>query len=720
MHFRTAARPVRLGHLIRLIGVRSERGRRTLRCALIALLLTTSWLSPAAARQGLPDSTALPLRPILVRVPTSPAALGAPRPIATLSGRELGGRAGVFLEDAVQALPGVQIQNRFNFAVGERLAVRGFGGRAQFGVRGVRVLVDGVPATVADGQTTLDHLDIATIGRVEALRGPGASLYGNAAGGVLHFESREPSLQRIRPEVTSVYGSDGLQQHRATLTGTAKKVGYLISAARLEYEGFRRDSIANNGSTYGAATRNSVNANVRVRIGAGQLRTTLNWVDLESESPGSLTAGLLAVGDRQALSNNIRQHAGKNVDQGQLGISWDAHLGAVRTQIAGYGLVRDVVNPIATDIIHVDRKGWGARALVEVPGTLLGRRFSAGGGIEVDAQKDDRQNFQNMAGGQGPLRLEQLENVRGMGAFAHFRLEFAAAADVSAGLRFDRTRFTAEDRLVTPTNPDDSGERDMDAVSPSFGFTVRPHRGLELFGSLTTSFETPSTTELTNRPNGAGGFNPDLEPQRGTTLEAGVRAQLSDITTFELSAHRSALRDELVPFEVPGFAGRTFFSNAGESTHRGFEASLRAAPYRDITARIAYLYLDARFDSYSRGTLVFDGNRIPGMAPHQLDVVTRWAPRHWYAELRGLYRDGVPVDDANSAEAAPFFALDARLGSTGVRLGRLELAPLAGVSNVFDRTYVAAVTVNAVQGRFFEPGPGRTFYFGLQAAHVGR
>ncbi|HSJ26527.1 MAG TPA: TonB-dependent receptor plug domain-containing protein, partial [Longimicrobiales bacterium] len=172
---------------------------------------------PLAGQEPAREDTLVVHRPLLVRVPGPAFALGAPRPIATLTEEQLsGGRAGVFLEEAVNALPGVQIQNRYNFAVGERLAVRGYGGRAQFGVRGVRVMVDGVPATVADGQTTLDHLDVATLGRVEALRGPAASLYGNAAGGVLHFETRAPAEVPFRPELFTLSGSDGLLQLRGT------------------------------------------------------------------------------------------------------------------------------------------------------------------------------------------------------------------------------------------------------------------------------------------------------------------------------------------------------------------------------------------------------------------------------------------------------------------------------------------------------------------------
>jgi iron complex outermembrane recepter protein len=659
-------------------------------------------------------------RPLLVRVPGQAFALGAPRPIAALSGEELTtGRAAVFLEEVVAALPGVQIQNRYNFAVGERLAVRGYGGRAQFGVRGVRVLVDGIPATVADGQTTLDHLDVATLGRVEAMRGPGASLYGNAAGGVIHFETRLPAAERIRPELYAMSGSDGLLQLRGTASGSSGEFGYLVSAARIQYDGFRRNPVADDGARYGGADRNSVNATLHLPGGPGRLRATLNWVDLAAENPGSLSQALLDEGDRQAFANNVRQGTRKDVHQTQAGLSWDGSLGQARGEAAAYGVLRSVDNPIPSDVIFVDRAGFGGRALLEAPFAIGTLPFAAGGGVELDVQRDDRQNYANVQGERGALRLDQFERVRGAGAFGYVRAAVGAPADITAGIRYDHFDFSVSDRFAAGGAPDNSGARTMDAVSPSLGLVVRPARAAELFASVSASFETPTTTELANRPDGAGGFNMGLEPTRGTTVEAGLRALLAPGVALELTAHRTALTDELVPFEVQGVAGRTFFSNAGRSRHQGFEVALAAQGFRGLSGRAAWSWLDATFLEYSRGGTVFDGNRIPGMARYTADAVVRWAPAAGFVETRAQRRGPVPVDDANSGVAPAYTLLDLRGGTRATRMGGVELAPVAGINNLLDRRYVAAVTVNAFGGRFFEPGPARSFYLGLRVAAAG-
>jgi iron complex outermembrane recepter protein len=690
--------------------------RNTLLLSWVAVAVVALPIAAEAQTEPLPTDTVerVAHRPLLVRVPGPAFALGAPRPIAALAGDELSaGRAAVFLEEAVNALPGVQIQNRYNFAVGERLAVRGYGGRAQFGVRGLRVMVDGIPATVADGQTTLDHLDVGTLGRVEAMRGPGASLYGNAAGGVLHLETRAPAEQAFRPELFTMSGSDGLLQLRATASGRTDSFGYLVSAARVEYDGFRRNPLEEQG-TYGAAQRNSINATLHLPGGPGRLRATLNWLDLAAENPGSLSQALLDEGDRQAFANNVRQLTRKDVQQSQLGISWEGPLRGARAEIAGYGVLRTVDNPIPSDIVFVDRTGFGGRALLEAPAQVAGVRLAAGGGVELDVQRDDRQNYANAQGQRGVLRLDQFERVRGAGLFGYLRAALSPVADVTAGARYDHFDFSVTDRFVSATDPDDSGARSMDALSPSIGVTIRPAERVELFGTVSRSFETPTTTELANRPEGAGGFNPTLQPTRGTTVEAGVRSLLGPALSLELTAHHTALQDELVPFEVQGVPGRVFFSNAGRSTHQGFEVAANAVGPAGLSARAAYGYLDARFVTYSRGGNVFDGNRIPGVAPHSLDAVARWAPAIWYAEVRGQYRGAVPADDANNSEAASYSLFDLRGGTGPLRIGGFDLAPVAGINNLLDTRYVAAVAVNAFGGRFFEPGPARSVYVGLR------
>ena len=652
--------------------------------------------------------------PVMVRVLRSAVGTGTPHSVSVAAGDELTrGSSGAFLEEALRAVPGIQIQNRFNLSVGERVAIRGFGSRAQFGVRGIRVLVDGIPATLPDGQATIDHLDLSGLGRVEILRGPSAALYGNAAGGVLHFRTLDPAVGA--PEVTarSVGGSNGLLTLEGSVSGRSGSTGYRIGYSRMEFDGFRRDPVADDGSAYGAGTRRVINGQVSLPLAGGDLRVVANGLDLAAENPGSLSETLLAEGQRSAFGFNVRSATRKDVLQGQAGATWTGPMGGLEAEFAAWGIRRELDNPIPGRVIDLDRNAGGARALFRSQHDITLGELSVGAGVEGEFQRDDRFNYRNESGARGALLLSQLERVRAGGFFVQTRLDLESGVSFLAGLRYDGIRFSVGDRFVTADNPDDSGSRDMDALSPSFGFVVPATSTLEFFGSLARSFETPTTTELANRPSGAGGFNPLLEPQLGFTVEGGMRGRLGANATFEVTAFQSQLDDELVAFEVPSDPGRSYFENAGSSLHRGWEVAADTRLGERASFRVAYTHVAARFEDFVSDDDDFSGNAIPGLAPNRLDALFTATAGNGFFELRGLYQDDVPVDNGGAFFSESWVVVDARAGLQGVTLGTLDLEPFAAISNVFDRTYNSSVVVNAFGSRYFEPGPGRTFRFGL-------
>jgi iron complex outermembrane receptor protein len=682
---------------------------------LSGLSLTTA--RPATAWQEPPDT--VELSPVLVRVLGSSIGTGAPNPVSVVRGDELRrASAHAFLDDALRAVPGVQIQNRFNFAVGERLSIRGFGPRAQFGIRGVRALVDGIPATLPDGQSTLDHLDLSSLGRVEILRGPNATLYGNAAGGVLHFRTLDPAEQARGIRLGTTTGSHGLLDVHGSTTGSLGGASYRAGFNHVEYDGFRRDPVADDGSTYGGATRTVVNSVVSVPVGPGTLRLVANGVDLDADNPGSLPESMLESEDRPAWGFNVASGTGKTVKQGQLGATWSEGSGARLTEVSVWGIRREFENPIPGTIVGVDRNAGGARAIVSRPVDVGFGTLSVGSGAELELQRDDRFNWENETGDKGALTLSQLENVRGTGLFGQLRLDLEPRVSLLAGLRYDRIRFSADDRFLEGGDPDDSGSRTMGAFSPSAGFVVGTGRGVEFFGSVARSFESPTTTELANRPTGAGGFNPALEPQKGLTFEGGVRARAA-AWSLEATLFRTDLEGELIPFEVATDPGRQYFRNAGSSHHSGWEITAEGRPLPGANVRVAYTRVDARFDAYTTDSDDFSGNRVPGLAPYRIDALGSVRSGPAFVEIRGLYQDAVPTNDGGTATAAPYFLADVRAGLQDAGSRSTRISPYVAVANVFDRRYTGSVAVNAFGSRYFEPGPGRTFRLGFDVAWGG-
>jgi iron complex outermembrane receptor protein len=674
-------------------------------------------LPPNASAQGVPGDTGRTARldTVAVRVLNAPiSAARAPYAVTAVDERAgLRTTPGMALDEALGGVPGVQVDNRFNYALGERISVRGFGARAQFGVRGVRVLVDGIPATMPDGQTSLNHVDLGTLGRAEVIRGPASALYGNASGGVIRLAGAPPPAVPFGSEYQATGGSDGLLRLRTTLGGQTAGISYQATLSRLDFEGYRRHQGAE--STLGSARAG-------FPLAGGQAALAFHAVNYDAQNPGSLSDSLLRVDRTQAFANNVAQNTGEEGRHRELGATWSAPLGAALLDVSAYGVVRALTNPIPNRVITLDRRAGGARAALTLPLPFpaldADARLTLGG--SVDGQRDDRQNHVNVKGSPGALALNQLEHVSVASGFTELVAPLGARADLLGALRYDRHRFSVRDRLATGTDPDDSGARAMDAWSPTLGVSVHPSTALTVYGNVATAFETPTTTELANRPDGAGGFNPELRPSRTTSYELGAKGRAAPWLRYEVAGYRARVRDELIPFEVAGAPGRQFYRNAGSATHRGVEAALDAAPARWLSARLAYTWTDARFRDYTVGAASFAGNRLPGVAPHRLAgtlaVEGRWGA---FAEVSGRYAAATPADDANTAASPGYAVWDLRAGWDGARRGWAHLTPVVGITNVFDRDYNAAVTINAFGRRYYEPGPGRSAYVGLRVAFGG-
>ena len=703
-------------------------------CWFLTILTTTvisnPWTTEAAAQE--PLDSVIPLDSIVVSVLRANSGLGrAPYAVSVQSGRNLQlGNTGFSLDEALQGIPGLQIQNRYNYSVGERISIRGFGARAQFGARGIKIFVDGVPATMADGQSTLDHLDIGTLGRAEVLRGPAAAMYGNAGGGVLSFHTELPPEETAREEATVTFGENGLMRFQSTTSGTKNGTSYLLNVSHLTYDGFRTVADSTDfaveradSSLYGQATRLNINGQLGLQAGQGRLLFTATFMDLAAESAGGLNRTAMYVDEslnaRGGGFGNIARNARKDVYQGQLGATWTGPVGNLDAEFVGWGLFRRMDNPIPPRIIDLERNAFGVRAVVssDVGGDPGDVAWAAG--FDLDFQRDNRENYGNSGGTRGTLTLDQFETVAATGVFLQANATLTEKLSVVGGLRYDRFDFGVTDALLT--DGDDSGDRVMDALSPTVGIIVQASPTLSVFANFATSLATPTTTELSNDPAGAGGFNPNLDPQTGNTGEIGIRGQADSRFGYEMSGFVSKLKNELVPFEDALQPGRVFHRNSGESTYKGIEGAVSAALPEGVFARLSYTFVDAKFDEYEvdDGTTieVFDGNFIPGLARHRLEGLVRVSRGSWYGEIRGDHVGKIYTNDANDPNTAAknYTLWDIRMGLTGQRVGNIEVAPFVSLTNVTNEVYSAAVAVNAFGSRFFEPGPRRAFSAGIAA-----
>ena len=680
----------------------------TLRHARAAGLFAALLFTPSAALTAQDTVRIVPLDTVSVRVLGTPGpVLRAPFPVSVVQEAEIRqARPGLALTDALSAVPGVQVDNRFNYALGERISVRGQGARAQFGVRGVRVLVDGIPATLPDGQTTLNHVDPSALGRVEVIRGPASALYGNASGGVIRLSTAPPPPVPLASEHRVLAGSHGLLRLETSAGGRAGAAAYRAYLSRLSYGGYREHASAKNLNAGGM---------LHLARGADEVRLSFTAVRYDALNPGSLSDSLLRVDRGAAFARNVEQRTGEEGRQGQAGVWWRHQAGPGALEVAAYALGRSIDNPIPNAVIDLDRRVGGVRASWSADAGPL--RWLAG--AEVEGQRDTRLNFANQAGERGARTLDQRERVTSSSAFAQGTAALSRV-EVLGALRYDRFRFSVRDRLVSAGNADDSGARTMERVSPALGVSFAATERLALYANVATAFETPTTTELANRPTGAGGFNPDLQPQRTVSAEVGAKARVAPWAWLEGAAYLARVHDALIPFEVAGAPGRVFYRNAGRARHRGMEASAVLTPRPGWTARAAYTWTDARFGRYLVNGQDREGNPVPGVAPHRLEVSLLASPeRGPFAgiDLRSVSSTPVADDDAQGLLRSPAYTLvDLRGGWEGARIGGMTLSPFVGVTNLLGRAYNTSVTVNAFGRRYYEPGPGRTAYAGVRLA----
>ena len=626
----------------------------------------------------------------------------------------------VSFDEMLLAIPGLSVANRSNPTQDPRISIRGFGARSAFGVRGVRVVRDGIPLTLPDGQTPIDYLDLESVGSIEVIRGSAGSLYGNAAGGVVEVRTAAPPVDPIAGRVTGYGGSYGLKRWAGAAGGTAGAVRYQGDLSRTEQDGFRR---------YAEQRSTSGSGRAMLSGDAGEIALTYTGYDTPiAQNPGALTRAEMESDPRQADPAQIRKGTRKAVQQSQLGLTANrrASNGIELSAAAHFGW-RTLDNPLTFAVVDVDRTTSGANARVTAPVRALGLEHRLSAGIDAQFQDDDRQNFANcnnvpaltqptaacpvVARERGLVQVDQRERVSGLGPFVRDEILFADRYRLTLGARADYVRFRVGDNLITATNPDDSGERTLHAISPLLGFVARIGLLHSAYANLSTAFETPTATELANKPDGSAGINPTLDPQYATTVETGLKGVVMGRVRYDAAVFATRVRDELIPFEVPGGAGRRYLRNAGSTRRRGGELGL-ASSLGATTVGASYSYSDFAFRDYVVGSSDFSGNRIPGVPNQQLQGYATYNWRGWFATVEGQTAGGMFMDDANTLRAGGWEVMNARVGGR-VAIAGVSLAPVFAVSNVFDRAYAGSIVVNAAAGRYFEPSPGRTIYAGL-------
>ncbi|GKK09883.1 TonB-dependent receptor PqqU [Klebsiella variicola] len=667
---------------------------------------------------------------VVTAAPTTVSELDTPAAVSVVNGDEMRQAAPrVNLSESLGAVPGLQVQNRQNYAQDLQLSIRGFGSRSTYGVRGLRIYVDGIPATMPDGQGQTSNIDIGSVDTIEVLRGPFSALYGNSSGGVINVTS-QTGTQPPTVEASSYYGSFGTWHYGMKATGAvgdgshAGDVDYTVSTNRFTTHGYRDHS---------GARKNLANARLGVRINdVSKLTLLLNSVDIKANDAGGLTADEWRDNPRQSPRGD-QYNTRKNTRQTQTGLRYERQLSAQddlsvmmyagereTTQFQSIPRAPQLKPSHAGGVIDLTRHYQGIDTRLTHRGELL-VPVTLTAGLDYENMSERRKGYENFVmvngapqyGEQGALRRNERNLMWNVDPYLQTQWQLTDKLSLDAGVRYSSVWFDSNDYYITPGNGDDSGDASYHKWLPAGSLKYALTDAWNVYLSAGRGFETPTINELSYRSDNQSGLNFGLKPSTNDTVEIGSKTRLGN-GLLTAALFQTNTDNEIVVDSSSG--GRTSYKNAGKTRRQGMELGLDQQFGESWRLKAAWTWLDATYRTNVCDDASCNGNRIPGIARNMGYASFGYQPEQgWYAGSDIRYMSDIMANDENTAKAPSWTVVGL---TTGYKwsYGRMDMDLFGRVDNLFDREYVGSVIVNESNGRYYEPAPGRNYGIGLNLA----
>lgn len=688
--------------------------------ALPALLLPLIAAAQAADEQTM----------VVTAAPTTVSELDTPAAVSVVNGDEMRQAAPrVNLSESLGAVPGLQVQNRQNYAQDLQLSIRGFGSRSTYGVRGLRIYVDGIPATMPDGQGQTSNIDIGSVDTLEVLRGPFSALYGNSSGGVINVTS-QTGTQPPTVEASSYYGSFGTWHYGMKATGAvgdgshAGDVDYTVSTNLFTTHGYRDHS---------GARKNLANARLGVRINdVSKLTLLLNSVDIKANDAGGLTADEWRDNPRQSPRGD-QYNTRKDTRQTQAGLRYERQLSdqddlsvmmyageRETTQYQSIPRAPQLKPSHAGGVIDLTRHYQGIDTRLTHRGELL-VPVTLTAGLDYENMSERRKGYENFVmvngapqyGEQGALRRNERNLMWNVDPYLQTQWQLTDKLSLDAGVRYSSVWFDSNDYYITPGNGDDSGDASYHKWLPAGSLKYALTDAWNVYLSAGRGFETPTINELSYRADNQSGLNFGLKPSTNDTVEIGSKTRIGN-GLLTAALFQTDTDNEIVVDSSSG--GRTSYKNAGKTRRQGMELGLDQQFGESWRLKAAWTWLDATYRTNVCGDASCNGNRIPGIARNMGYASFGYQPEQgWYAGSDIRYMSDIMANDENTAKAPSWTVVGL---TTGYKwsYGRMDMDLFGRVDNLFDREYVGSVIVNESNGRYYEPAPGRNYGIGLNLA----
>ncbi|EGJ5546999.1 TonB-dependent receptor [Salmonella enterica] len=665
---------------------------------------------------------------IVTATPQTVSELDTPAAVSVIEGEDMRlATPLVNLSETLTSVPGLQVQNRQNYAQDLQISIRGFGSRSAFGVRGIRLYVDGIPATMPDGQGQISNIDINSIQDVEVLRGPFSALYGNASGGVINVTT-ETGI-----EASSYYGSYGSWRYGLKATGAMGDgtqpgdVDYTVSTTRFTTHGYRDHS---------GARKNLANAKLGVRLDdVSKLSLIFNSVDIKADDPGGLTESEWKA-DPQQAPRAEQYNTRKTIKQTQAGLRYERQLSAQddisvmayagereTTQYQSIPLVAQLKPAQAGGVITLQRhyqgidSRWTHRGELGVPVTFTG-------GLNYENMSENRKGYNNFRLNNGPpefghkgdlrrLRRDERNLMWNVDPYLQTQWQLTQKLSLDAGVRYSSVWFDSNDHYIAPGNGDDSGDASYHHWLPAGSLKYALTDAWNLYLAAGRGFETPTINELSYRADGQSGFNFDLKPSTNDTVEVGSKTRIGN-GLLTAALFQTDTDDEIVVASSMG--GRTTYKNAGKTRRQGAELALDQRFAGDWRVKASWTWLDATYRSNVCQGQNCDGNRMPGIARNMGFASLGFIPDEgWYAGTDVRYMGDIMANDENTAKAPSYTVVGLNTGYK-FNYSQLTVDIFGRVDNLFDKEYIGSVIVNESNGRYYEPAPGRNYGVGINLA----
>ncbi|WP_071061543.1 TonB-dependent receptor PqqU, partial [Klebsiella pneumoniae] len=666
--------------------------------ALPALLLPLIAAAQAADEQTM----------VVTAAPTMVSELDTPAAVSVVNGDEMRQAAPrVNLSESLGAVPGLQVQNRQNYAQDLQLSIRGFGSRSTYGVRGLRIYVDGIPATMPDGQGQTSNIDIGSVDTIEVLRGPFSALYGNSSGGVINVTS-QTGTQPPTVEASSYYGSFGTWHYGMKATGAvgdgshAGDVDYTVSTNRFTTHGYRDHS---------GARKNLANARLGVRINdVSKLTLLLNSVDIKANDAGGLTADEWRDNPRQSPRGD-QYNTRKNTRQTQAGLRYERQLSAQddlsvmmyagereTTQFQSIPRAPQLKPSHAGGVIDLTRHYQGIDTRLTHRGELL-VPVTLTAGLDYENMSERRKGYENFVmvngapqyGEQGALRRNERNLMWNVDPYLQTQWQLTDKLSLDAGVRYSSVWFDSNDYYITPGNGDDSGDASYHKWLPAGSLKYALTDAWNVYLSAGRGFETPTINELSYRSDNQSGLNFGLKPSTNDTVEIGSKTRIGN-GLFTAALFQTNTDNEIVVDSSSG--GRTSYKNAGKTRRQGMELGLDQQFGESWRLKAAWTWLDATYRTNVCDDASCNGNRIPGIARNMGYASFGYQPEQgWYAGSDIRYMSDIMANDENTAKAPSWTVVGL---TTGYKwsYGRMDMDLFGRIDNLFDREYVGSVIVN--------------------------